>query len=71
MVHDRNNTQPPSLTGATLARLTDPPKSQFYTWIEKPETHEQLAVGQKTSRSMKKTKKFLKDIETSIKSDAK
>ena len=69
MLHDRN-TKPPSLTGATLARLTDPPKSQLYTWAEKPETHEQLAVGEETSRSLKKTKKFLKDIEKSINSDA-
>ena len=71
MLHDRNNTKSPSLTAANLARLADPPKRQFYTWFEKPETHEQLAVGQKTSRSLKKTKGFLKDIEKSIKSDAK
>ncbi len=66
VLHDRNNTKPPRLTGATLTRLKDPPKSQCSTWLEKPETHEQLAVGQETSRSMKKTKRFLKDVEKSI-----
>ena len=71
MLHDSHSTQSPSLTSANLARLADPPKSQFYTWVEKPDTHEQLAVGEETSRSLKKTKKFLKDIEKSIESDAK
>ncbi|KAK0508330.1 hypothetical protein JMJ35_009414 [Cladonia borealis] len=63
------NNKSPSLTGAALARLANPPKSQCSTWAEKPETHEQVAVGQETSRSTKKTKKFLKDIEKSIKGD--
>ena len=71
MLRDRNNIKSPSLTGATLARLADPSKSQFCTWLEKPETYEQLAVGQETSRSLEKTKEFLKEIEKSIKSDAK
>ena len=71
MLHGRSNTKLPNLTGGTLARLMDPPKSQLGTWAEKPETHEQLAVGQKTSRSLKETKKFLKEVEKSIERDAK
>lgn len=70
MLHDRSNTKPPILTSETLARVMDSPKFQLRTWAEKPETHEQLAVGQKTSRSLKETKKFLKEIEKSIGSDA-
>ena len=71
MLYDKSNTKLPSLTGGTLARLMDPPKSQLHAWVEKPENHEQLAVAQKTSRSLKETKKFLKEVGKSIESDAK
>ena len=71
ILHERSNTKPPSLTSETLARLMEPPKYQLRTWAEKPETHEQLAVGQKTSRSLNETKRFLKEVEKSIGSDAK
>ena len=66
MLYHRNNTEPPNLTSATLARLTDLTKWQLHTWAEKPEAHEQLAVGQKTSRSLKETERFLKEVERSL-----
>ena len=71
VLHDRSDTKLPSPAGGTRTRLMDPPKSQLHIWAGKPETHEQLAVGQKTSRSRKETKKFLKEVEKSIESDTK
>lgn len=35
-------------------------------WYKTKETHEQLAVGQKTSRSLAKTMSFLKEIEKKV-----
>ena len=56
------DTKPSRLTAAALAGFVDPPKSQLSAWYKKPETHEQLAVGMKTYRSTKRTKKFLHEV---------
>ncbi|KAK3170051.1 hypothetical protein OEA41_009436 [Lepraria neglecta] len=50
------------LTAGTLSSLTDAPKTQLQDWLEKPQTHEQLAVEGQTSRSLPEMEKFLGDI---------
>lgn len=35
-------------------------------WFKTPESHEQLAVGETTSRSISKTKDFLKEMEKKV-----
>ena len=39
---------------------------QLKEWFKTPETHEQLAVGEETSRSEAKTRGFLQEIEKKV-----
>ncbi|KAK3170052.1 hypothetical protein OEA41_009437 [Lepraria neglecta] len=64
-------TGPLRLTAAALAGLADPPKSQLDIWCEKSETHEQLAVELKTSRSEEKTKKSLDEVQVMMEDNSK
>lgn len=64
-------TGPLRLKATALARLADPPKSQLDIWCEKSETHEQLAVGLKTSRSEEKTKKSLDEVQAMMEDNSK
>jgi uncharacterized protein involved in tolerance to divalent cations len=57
----------PHLTAAALVRLVDPAKSQLNAWSEEPETHEELAVGIKTSRSEEKLKALIEEVQAVIK----
>ena len=44
-----------------------PKGPQLKEWYKTPETHEQLAVGEKPSRSVDKTLDFLKEMEKKVK----
>ena len=41
-------------------------KPQLKNWVEKREKHEQVAVGEKVSRSEAEMKKYLEDLERKI-----
>lgn len=55
-----------SLTEANLAKLGHPPETQIDVWKKTQETHEQLAVGQGTSRDFKDTQEFVNDMEKRV-----
>ena len=48
------------LTVEKLSRLPNPPRTPIDHWRKKLETHEQMAVGEKTSRSAFKTEMEIK-----------
>lgn len=56
----------PPLTAAAQFRLVDPAKSQLNAWGKEPETHEELAVGVKTSRSDKELKALIEEVQAVI-----
>ena len=56
----------PSTKAAPGDKATERP--QLKDWYEKHETHEQLAVGEKTSRTFAKTIGFLEGIEKKMNS---
>lgn len=47
----------------------DKAKSQLEAWLEQPERHEQVAVGQDTSRTASKIEDFFGDINQIMKSE--
>ena len=51
-----SDTTTPRLTTDALVRSGEVVTSQLKDWLEKPQTHEQLAVGAAVSRSCAKTK---------------
>ncbi|MCJ1454552.1 hypothetical protein MMC28_004905 [Mycoblastus sanguinarius] len=65
------NTEPLRLTAENLSALAEPAKPQMRDWLKKAQTHEQVAVGEKTSRSKSKMKKFLNKIEQKVEGDGK
>lgn len=47
----------------------DKAKSQLEAWLEQPERHEQMAVGQDASRTASKIENFFEDINEILKSE--
>lgn len=48
-----------------------PETHQLDTWLSKTETHEQVVIGEKTSRSFAKTLHFLEEMEKRVAGDTK
>lgn len=67
----RNNETPDYLAAHAASRRARPEKHQLKTWLSKPETHEQVVVGEKTSRSFAKTMHFLEEMEKTLAGDTK
>ncbi|KAF6219972.1 hypothetical protein HO133_003797 [Letharia lupina] len=61
-----NSTAHPQQPSYTAARSAKPERPQLQSWLNKAETHEQMMVGQKTSRSFVTTMRFLEEMETKI-----
>ncbi|KAL2041817.1 hypothetical protein N7G274_005601 [Stereocaulon virgatum] len=57
----------PRLTATALTGLVDPAKSQLNAWSEEPNTHEELAVGVKTSRSEETLKALIQEVQATMK----
>ena len=62
----RDSDQAPQFTKARLARLPDKAKTQLDIWLEEPERHEQVAVGEETQGAVKKIEEFFEDIEVKM-----
>ena len=62
----RHHTAASHLTAGALASLTVEKKSQLDAWCEEQHTHEQLALGNKTSRVGREIEEFFKDVEESV-----
>ena len=56
----------PKVPAESLARQGEQPRAQFDTWRRTTHRHEQVAIGQLTSRSRKKIKRLLKKLERRI-----
>jgi len=56
------------LTASTtnIAKLLDSPKSALVEWLETPEKHEQVAVGEKAQGSRAETQGFFNDVEKEV-----
>ncbi|MCJ1454506.1 hypothetical protein MMC28_004859 [Mycoblastus sanguinarius] len=65
-----NSTDKAPATDKTLGAHTANPasRSQLDEWRQKPESHEQLAVGQAAARSTAQTEAFLDSIEKGVES---
>ena len=64
-IHSQD-TLTPRVTAESLARQGGRSTAQLDAWRKTAQTHEQAAVGQRTSRSRKKTKKGLRELEQRI-----
>lgn len=62
----RHHTAASHLTAEALASLMVEEKPQLDVWYEEQHTHEQLALGNKTSRIGREIEEFLKDVEESV-----
>lgn len=71
MAHNphRKNNDPPRQTTGGPPHNTGPQAPQLKEWCKTKETHEQLAVGKKTSRSFAQTLGFLEEMEKRIDGD--
>ena len=67
----RNGTDTRRQTGHALQPLTRPKTYQLETWLNKPETHEQAMMGEKTTRTFAKTMNFLEEMEKRVDGDTK
>jgi len=67
----RLGTSSPHLTTDVLSRFEEHKRSQLDEWLKDPQSHEQLALGQKTSRASQQITTFLNDIETKVEGDGK
>lgn len=56
----------PRVTAESLARQGGRSTAQLDTWRKTAQAHEQAAIGQRTYRSTKETKKNLKELERRI-----
>ncbi|KAF6219971.1 hypothetical protein HO133_003796 [Letharia lupina] len=61
--------EPPRQTTKASPANTEPKGSQLDEWYKTQETHEQLVVGEKTSRTFAKTLGFLEEIEEKVDGD--
>ena len=59
------------LTADTLSRLEEQGRSQLDTWLEEPQSHEQLAVGKRTGRTANQIAESFEDIETNVRGNDK
>ena len=55
----RTSTNHAQQTPHAIPRSATPERPQLQSWLKKAETHEQLMVGQKTSRSLTETMRLL------------
>lgn len=62
----RQYTSAHRLIAKALSSLTDPEKTQMQEWIEKPESHERVAVGETTGRTAQKIEEFFRDVEGGV-----
>ena len=71
MAHDpdRKSNEPSRQTISAPPHNTGPQAPQLKEWCKTKETHEQLAVGKKTSRSFAQTLGFLEEMERNIDGD--
>lgn len=67
----RKSKDPPRQGTRASPRNTRSERSQLDEWYKTDETHEQLAVGENTSRSCAKTLGFLEEIERKVDGDNK
>ena len=58
-------------TSNAAAPPTRPKTYQLNAWLNKPETHEQAMLGEKTSRTFAKTMSFLEEMGKRVDGDAK
>ena len=71
MAHEshRKSNEPPRQATSAPPHNTGPQASQLNEWYKTEETHEQSAVGNKTSRSFAQTLGFLEEMEKRIDGD--
>ena len=71
MAHDphRKSNEPPRQNTSAPPHKTGPQAPQLKEWCKTKETHEQSAVGKKTSRSFAQTLGFLEEMENRIDGD--
>lgn len=62
----RCRSRPISATAVIIAKLTDPPQSSLESWLERPEEHERVAVGEKVERGEAEKQRFLNDVEKKV-----
>ena len=67
----RNSKEQPHQSLRAILSSTKPKKPQLQSWLEKTETHEQMMVGQKTSRSFAKTMHLIEATESILREDFK
>lgn len=58
------------VSARAMASTVEVEKAQLQEWLQQPQTHEQLALGETTSRSVAQTSVFLEDIESILDSKA-
>lgn len=66
LVARRKSNEPPRTTRKALPRKAEPKGSRLDEWYKTRETHEELAVGEKTSRTFAKTLGFLEKIDKKV-----
>ena len=62
----RKNHEPQRPTSLASPGDKKPKEPQLQEWVKTEETHEQLAVGKKTSRSFAETLGFLEEMEKKV-----
>ena len=65
----RNDPSRPQLTSNELRRIGTQKTSQLDAWLREPQTHEQLAVGERTRRAGGEIAQFFQDIEKNVQND--
>lgn len=65
----RKSNEPPRQATEAPQSNVGPGSSQLDKWSRKQETHEQMVVGQRTSRTFAKTLGFLEEMEKRVGGD--